>query len=186
MLAAASAQAQADAVPGYIVLERGDTLRGSIKPIGVGDLTRGVYFQPGTAPESRLYPVKVLRAVGMTGGPRYETRKMTRMLGGDTLRVLMEPLIKGRANLLRSAYDPHYNQIDRVYANSLALRFYYIERGSGPYRAPFQLTENNFRESLRSLFSDCPNPPVVKGPFTEANLLKLITEYNTCSDRFSN
>lgn len=181
LLATSAAQAQQRFQPGYLVLERGDTVRGLVEAPTRSMATRGVYFRKSAATEPQLYPIKTVRSLRVAEGKTYVVRKMQPVMGHDTLRLFMEPLARGRATLYRSPYNALANDPGAVYANQLSFSYYYIEQASTPNRPPYLLQASTFRTDLRSLFSDCPSGPAVTGKFTEENLTKLVQQYNACA-----
>lgn len=183
ILSFSAAQAQKRFQPGYIVLQRGDTVRGIVEAPTRSTVARGVLFRKNAdATDKVFYPVKTIRAVGLTGGKSYVMHKMQPVMKHDTLCLLLEPLAQGRANLYRSTYNPLTNNPEATYANQFSFVYYYIERPINKEIAPYLLLENTFREALRNVFSDCLTAPVVTGKFNEQNLLHLVQQYNTCSD----
>ncbi|MDO7884097.1 hypothetical protein [Hymenobacter cheonanensis] len=181
LLAAPAAQAQQRFQPGYLVLERGDTVRGLLEAPTRSMATQGVYFRKSAATEPQFYPIKAVRSLRVVEGKTYVVRKMQPMMGHDTLRLFMEPLAQGRATLYRSSYNALANDPNAVFANQLSFAYYYIGQASTPGRPPYLLQSNTFRSDLRSLFSDCPSAPAVSGKFTEDNLTRLVQQYNACT-----
>lgn len=174
------AQAQGRFQPGYVVLTRGDTLRGLVQAPTRSTVARGVALRKSPpATDQVFYPVVAVRAVSLTGGKRYMMRKMLPVIFHDTLRLLLEPLVQGRANLYRTGYNLYGNAMTDAYANQLAAVYYYAEAGNNT-AYPTLLQEKTFRQNLASLFSECPGAPAVKGQFSEANLVRLVQQFNAC------
>ena len=180
LLTCRTARAQDKFRPGYVVLTRGDTLRGLVRVPTRNTVARGVVFRKILlATDQVFHPVASLRAVSLTGGKSYVMRKMLPVMRRDTLRLLLEPLMQGRANLYRSSYS-FRNSPDDVYLNEFSSLYYYVEAAANPARPPYLLQLNTFRKDLNSLFSDCPSAPAVTGKFSEENLVRLVREYNAC------
>lgn len=181
LLATAPARAQQRFQPGYLVLERGDTVRGLLEAPTRSMATQGVYFRKSAATEPQLYPIKTVRSLRLAAGKTYVVRKMQPVMRHDTLRLFMEPLAQGRATLYRSPYNALANDPGAVYANQLSFSYYYIGQEKTPNRPPYLLQSSTFKADLRSLFSDCPSAPAVTGKFTEDNLTRLVQQYNACA-----
>lgn len=179
------AQAQGRLQPGYVVLLRGDTLRGLLEAPTRNTVMRGVDFKPSASPADKtFYPIKLLRAAGLTGGRNYVVRKMQPMMFHDTLRILLEPLVRGRVTLYRSSRNVFTNNPEEeMFGNSLSKDYYYVEHSNMSARPPFLLNPNRIRDELGALFSDCPKAPAITGKFEEPNLVQLVRQYNACPAR---
>ncbi|GAA3990278.1 hypothetical protein GCM10022407_38500 [Hymenobacter antarcticus] len=168
------------------MLQRGDTLRGLLVAPTRSTVARGVIFRTdGKTAAEAFYSVKLLRGLGLTGGKKYVVRKMLPTMRRDTLRLLLEPLAQGQANLYRSSYNLFTNNTDEVYSNQFSLLYYYVESTANLTRPPYLLQANTFRSDLTSLFSDCTSAPAITGKFSEANLIKLVQEYNRCTSHLT-
>ena len=180
-----SAQAQGRFQPGYVVLLRGDTLRGFVETPTRNTVMRGVEFKNNAGQVDNIfYPIKALRAAGLTGGRSYVVRKMQPMMFHDTLRILLEPLVRGRATLFRSARNVFTNNPEEdIFGNSFTNSYYYVERMNTTSRPPFLLRADRFRDDLGALFRDCPTAPPITGKFEEANLVHLMQQYNSRSTK---
>lgn len=177
-----TARAQKRFQPGYLVLQRGDTVRGLLEAPTQNTVARGVVFRKNdAAADDIFYPVKLIRGLRLASGKTYVVRKMLPVMKRDTLRLLLEPLAQGRANLYRSAYSLYTNNINKVYSNQFSELYYYVESSANPTRFPYLLQADTFRQNLRSLFSDCASAPAITGKFDEANLVRLMQEYNSCT-----
>jgi hypothetical protein len=172
--------------PGYVVLQSGDTLRGLVEAPTQNTVARGVKFRSNEKTSNEaFYPVRIIKGLRLASGKTYVMRKMLPVLGRDTLRLLLEPLAQGRANLYRSYYRLFTNNLDEVYANQFSLVSYYVETTVHPTRPPYLLQESTFHSDLASLFRDCPSAPDITGRFNEANLVRLLQEYNNCTTRLT-
>lgn len=180
LLGAPAAQAQRFQ-PGYLVLGRGDTLRGLLEPPTRSTATQGVNFRKSSATAPHLYPIKELRSLRLAEGKTYEVRKMQPMIRRDTLRLLLETLVRGRATLYRSPYNALASDPGLQYTNPLSQVYFYIAEDKTPNRPPYLMQASTFKTDLRSLFSDCPTAPAVTGKFTEDNLTRLVQQYNACT-----
>ena len=181
-----TAQAQKQFQPGYLVLQRGDTLRGLLEAPTRSTVARGVKFRKNEKPtDNTFYPVRMIRGLRLASGKSYVTRKMLPVMQRDTLRLLLEPLAQGPANLYRSSYTLYTNNLDEVYSNQFSLVYYYVDITAIPTRPPYLLQSTTFRSDLASLFSDCSSAPAITGKFNEANLVRLVQEYNNCTSRFT-
>lgn len=168
--------------PGYLVLQRGDTLRGLLEAPTRNTVARGVLLRKSEkSADNVFYPVKLIRGLRLASGKTYVVRKMLPVMRGDTLRLLLEPLAQGRANLYRSFYNLFTNNMDEVYSNQFSIPYYYIESSANLIRLPFLLQANTFRKDLSILFSDCPTAPAATGKFNELNLIQLVQQYNACT-----
>ena len=177
-----TARAQKRFQPGYLVLQRGDTVRGLVEVPTQNTVARGVALRKPDAPTDDIfYPVKLIRSLRLANGKTYVVRKMLPVIKRDTLLLLLEPLAQGRANLYRSAYSLYTNNINKVYSSQFSELYYYIESSANPTRFPYLLQADTFRQDLRSLFSDCTSAPTITGKFDEANLVRLMQEYNSCT-----
>lgn len=175
-------QAQKRFRPGYLVLQRGDTVRGVLEAPTRNTVARGVILRKSDKPTDEVfYPVKEIRSLRFTEGKTYVVRKMLPVMLHDTLRLLLEPLVQGNANLYRSGYSLYSNGTDEVFANQFSLIYYYIESSANLNRPPYLLQTNTFRQALGMLFSNCSTAPAVTGKFNEANLIRLVRQYNTCT-----
>ncbi|AMR29194.1 hypothetical protein A0257_20245 [Hymenobacter psoromatis] len=186
LLVAPAAQAQKQYQPGYLVLQRGDTLRGLLETPTIGTVARGVKLKKNSAAEPVFYPVKIVKALHLASGRTYLERTMQPVAFGDTLHLLLEPLVRGRATLYRSLYNVFANNADVLALSTFYTMYYYIERHTEHVefdRPPYLLQSSTFRSDLRSLFSDCPHAPAVTGKFVEANLISLTQQYNACTGR---
>jgi hypothetical protein len=181
LFATSAAQAQQRFQPGYLVVERGDTVRGLLEAPTRSMVTQGVYFRKNAATEPQLYPIKVVRSLHVAEGKTYVVRKMQPVIHHDTLRLFMEPLVQGRATLYCSSFNSLANDPGAVFANQFSFSYYYIEQENTPNRPPYLLQSSTFKSDLRSLFSDCPNAPAITGKFTADNLIKLVQQYNACA-----
>jgi len=169
--------------PGYLVLQRGDTLRGLLEAPTRSTVAFGVRFRKSaTTPVQPRYLIKQVRGLRLDNGKAYVMRRMQPVMGGDTLCLLLEPLVQGRATLYRSGYDVFSHNPDEVYANSFSLIYYYLEPARTAARPPYLLSSRSFQANLTSAFRDCPSAPTVGGSFTEANLVRLVRAYNACSE----
>ncbi len=121
-----------------------------------------------------------MRSLALAGGKTFVMRKMLPVMMRDTLCLLLETLVQGRANLYRSYYNIYSNDPDEVFANQFTLVYYYLERAADPKRPPHLLQLRTFRQDLRRLFIDCPTAPAITGKFKEPNLMRLVREYNAC------
>jgi hypothetical protein len=168
--------------PGYLVLQRGDTLRGSFELPTRNTVMTGVTFKRNPQDADKvLYPLKVIRGIKFTGGKTYVVRKMQPMMRHDTLRILLETLVSGRANLYRSSRNVFTNNPEEeMFGNSLTSFYYYIERAAETKRPPYLLNSASFRQELSTVFSDCVSAPAVTGKFLEPNLIQLVRQYNAC------
>ena len=181
LLTCPTVRAQNPFQPGYMVLTRGDTLRGMVQAPTRSTVARGVKFrQAPPATDKVFYPVASLRAVGITGGKSYVVRKMMPVMRHDTLRLLLETLVQGRASLYRSSYSLFTNNPNEVFANQSSLVNYYVESAGNRTRPPSLLQANTFRRDLASLFNDCVPASAVTGKFNELNIIKLVKKYNNC------
>jgi hypothetical protein len=181
-----TAQAQKRMQSGYIVFAHGDTLRGELEVPTRSTVARGVMFRSDSnSSDKQFYPIKKLHSLHLMNGRTYMVRKMLPVANRDTLRLLLERLAYGRANLYRTTYNLFANNPDEVYANQSTLIYYYIERAVERTHAPYLLQATTFRNDLRSLFSDCPNAPNITGKFSESNLLQLVQQYNACQDKLT-
>ena len=179
------ARGQGSFQPGYLVLLRGDTLRGLVATPTRNTVMRGVEFKKSVGEANKIfYPNKLVRAVQLTGGKTYLMRKMQPMMLHDTLRILLEPLVQGRATLFRSSRNVFSNDSDaEMFGNSFSSVYYYVERVNTTTRPPFLLNPTHFRENLDALFADCPTAPTITGKFEEPNLVHLVRQYNSCPAR---
>ena len=184
-LSSSVAWAQGRFQPGYVVLLRGDTLRGLVEVPTHSTVMRGVDFRKSAGEANKIfYPIKLLRGVQLTGGKTYLVRKMQPLMLHDTLRILLEPLAQGRATLFRSSRNVFSNNPeDEMYGNPFTSTYYYVERANTTTRPPFLLHPTRFREELSALFSDCPVAPAITGKFEEPNLVRLVRQYNACPAR---
>ena len=175
-------QAQKRFQPGYLVLQRGDTLHGSFEAPTRNTVMLGVTFKKNPQDADKLvYQLKLIRSLQITGGKTYMVRKMQPIMGRDTLRILLEPLVLGRANLYRSSRNVFTNNPEEeMFGNSLSSVYYYIEHGTETKRPPYLLNSSSYRQDLSSLFSDCGAAPAVAGKFSESNLIQLVRQYNAC------
>ena len=149
LLTCPAARAQNPFRSGYVVLTRGDTLRGLVQTPTRSTVARGVDFKQNQAATSAaFYPVSSLRAVSITGGKSYVVRKMLPVMRRDTLRLLLETLVQGRANLYRSSYNLFSNNPNEVFANQLSLVYYYVESAANQIRPPYLLQANTFQRDL--------------------------------------
>ena len=172
--------------PGYLVLQRGDTVRGQLVAPTRSTMARGVLFRRDEKTVDEIfYSVKLLRGVSLTGGKKYVVRKMLPIMRRDTLRLLLEPLAQGQANLYLSTYNLYTNHLDEVYSNLFSTLYYYVESAANPTRPPYLLQSTTFRSDLASLFSDCSSAPAITGKFSEVNLIRLVQEYNTCASHLT-
>ena len=177
-----TAQAQKRFQPGYLVLQRGDTVRGLLEAPTQNTVARGVILRKNDTPTNDIfYPVKLIRGLRLVSGKTYVMRKMLPVMRRDTLRLLLEPLAQGRANLYRSSYSLHTTSMNKVYSNQFSGLYYYVESSGNPTRLPYLLQADTFRQDLRNLFSDCTSAPAITGKFDEANLVRLMQEYNSCT-----
>lgn len=167
--------------PGYLVLMGGDTLRGLVEAPTRNTVMWGVNFKKNAGEVNKIfYSIKVIQAIQLTGGKTYLMRKMQPMMFHDTLRILLEPLVQGRATLFRSSRNVYSNNPEEeMFGNSFSSVYYYIERVDTT-RPPFLLSPTRFWENLGALFADCPTAPAITGKFEESNLVHLMQQYNTC------
>ena len=167
--------------PGYLVLQRGDTLRGILEAPTRNTVARGVVLRKSEKPaEEVFYPVKIIRGLSLTGGKTYVMRKMLPIMRHDTLCLLLEPLVQGKATLYRSGYSLYTNDPDEAFANQFSIVYYYIETATNRIRPPYLLQANTFRQDLSRLFSNCPTASAITGKFSEPNLVHLVQQYNAC------
>ena len=166
--------------PGYLVLQRGDTVRGIFEAPTRNTVARGVVLRKSEkTAEEVFYPVKTIRGLSLTGGKTYVMRKMLPLMRRDTLCLLLEPLVQGTATLYRSGYSLYTND-NEAFANQFSIVYYYIEAANNLIRPPYLLQENTFRQDLRRLFNNCPAAPAITGKFSEPNLVHLVQQYNAC------
>lgn len=175
-------QAQQRFQPGYLILQLGDTVRGYVEAPTRNTVMLGVAFKKTPQEAAKVvYPLKSVRSLQLTGGKTYVMRRMQPTMRHDTLRILLEPLVQGRANLYRSSRNVFTNSPEEeMFANSFTSVYYYIERSTETKRPPYLLNSNSYRQDLRSLFSDCGAAPAVTGKFSETNLIQLVRQYNAC------
>ncbi|WBA41677.1 outer membrane beta-barrel protein [Hymenobacter canadensis] len=161
-------------IPGYVVNERGDTLRGTIQSSRVIS-ENGIRFRPAGSTEVTEYLPTQIRAFGLDDRRRFLVRKLVlprkayaQLPVRDTAAtsVYLQQLTTGAANLYRLDFEG-------------STRFLIAMPTSGLVN----LEAVNFRIVLQTLFSSCP-AAVAQIPRTrleENSLTQLVLSYSSCT-----
>lgn len=188
----ATAQAQADFRPGYILPLSGDTVRGLADYRGGVRNAEVCRFRPTADAEAVSYGPTQLRGYGLQSGHHYRTQLLTAI---DSVqyqavppprRVFMDVLVSGPLNLyqLRSRTG-----IDRFFvvpaAQDAALPVTELIPSRHPgsdYLTRAYLRANLYRGVLTELMVDCPTVrmEVASVPFTASALTSTVQRYNAC------
>ncbi len=178
--AAPEAVAQPNYQPGYVVMSTGDTLRGLVNDRAEMKNARECSFKavPDEAP--RQYGPEQLNGYGFTTGKMYESRRI-RLDSVTVATVFVELLVKGRLSLY------HYKVGDRYFAEKppeelreLTRVEKRIERDGIPYVVVHAL----YKGTLTYMTLDCPRlkRKIDRLPLDLDDLLRVVQEYNACSD----
>ena len=160
--------------PGYIIPLQGDTVRGFVEPLARFVTAQGIGFRTAASTPSQRYQPEQLRGFGLAGGKSYVTRPV--LLGTrDTLRVFLEHLIAGGANLYRLDYEIQ-RAVDPMSLQRYNTTFYYIDLNG---TMPLLLQEETYRGMLKNVFSACPAvsaKPISR--FDQPHLVEAVLRYN--------
>lgn len=185
---------------GYLVLQRGDTLRGEVENDFWEEPPRVVRFRPGATAPSTAYAARQLRSVYLASG---------RLLRNELLPI--DRNAESRMTYLRPSAERR-QQPDSVLADVLVLgpasllgialhdtKHFFVQRPGQPY---LEMTErrylktqngtesivdaNDFKTQLLLYFGDCEAVTTLlpTTPFTEAGLRRVAQAFNQqCSER---
>lgn len=161
-------------IPGYVVNERGDTLRGTIQSSRVIS-ENGIQFKPTGSPEVVEYLPTQIRAFGLDDRRRFLVRRLSvprRSYAQDpvrdttTVKVFLQQLTTGAANLYRLDFEGNTRFLVAMPTSGLV-----------------NLEAVNFRIVLQTLFGSCPAAAarISRTRLDENSLTDLVLNYATCT-----
>jgi hypothetical protein len=192
-LALAANQVQAQVFqPGWVLLAKGDTLRGEVEDNAWEEAPERVRFRAAAGAAIETYTVPTIRAFRLREGRffRLETLPLdrgaqkqlsylapwlTRKPQPETF--LVEVLVDGPASLLRTAVaDVQHYYVRRAGqpALELAERYYLREQDGRQTMAD----GNNYKGELLTYFGDCPAAAQAIGRFEASALVAVVQAYN--------
>lgn len=178
-LAPATARAQADFRPGYIVKLAGDTVRGEVDYRGAAFSATRCRFRPTAGVAETTFEPSDLRGYGLS----QEQKAYASFALPDTVaHFFLETVVRGPASLY---YFRDGQQHDRFYITTasfplteLIYRKVRVARGGSVY-----LNEQNiFRNTLAQALAGCPavQRKLTVLSFYERDLAKAVVAYNQC------
>ncbi len=181
------AYAQKSVLPGYVITQAGDTLKGQVRDRSDARNNLSVEFESNAG--VTIYTPEQLKGYGINGQKKYTSTNITTLTylpegGTDTTRsvVFLQQLVEGPVSLyfLKTNREP-----DR----------FYLERGPGNFSelvkdkrivkkhgVPHQRTLNFYQDTLRQVFAACPDlaKKTSQLDFVVQDLSKAFMKYNAC------
>lgn len=194
LLGAASAQAQTNFRPGYVVTLAGDTLKGEVDSRGAQRNARLSRFRTSKAAPITEYRPQQLRGYGFTGDRVYQTetvllsdslsRNAIYKLKIDTLQrpSFLEALVLGPASLLflRDEHnkDHYYLRMAGKPVQELIQNTHEVVENSVTYRGK----THEYRRTLAAATQQCPaiQSAITTVRFGQNGLADLVQRYNDC------
>lgn len=187
LLSSASAWAQTNFRPGYVLPLSGDTLRGEVDFRGERRNAALCRFRPAAGDASVEYKPEQLRGYGFSGGRDYQSQPLPT---GAYSPVFVQVLVAGKASVYRFTTEDDEE-------------LYYAQASAAPTLQPLiqrdtTITEVNpqtrsetktrtrlypFRNVLWTLMADCPavQTTLTHAELTESYLVKTFSAYNACA-----
>jgi hypothetical protein len=164
--------AQIQSVPGYVVTNNRDTLRGFIENRSKKSDYKVCYFRKGIKEKSTAYTPNDIIAFGLTNLKYYETITVKDKLGKDQL-AFAGILLPGRASLFRYG--------EEMYLRHDSLGIYNLH-----FNTIRDLTGmNKVRGKLNFIFSDCKKGKRIAWDsiiLTDEKITELVKNYNICKN----
>lgn len=178
----ATALAQADFRPGYVLPTSGDTLRGEVDYRGNQRSSRLCRFRPSAGAPTTEYRPEQLRGYGFPSGRHFETRYV-RFAGTDSTQLFLQRLVTGNVNLYAVRGDQGQDH-------------YFVAKAGGPLRPlgqafeeisidgmRYQQTSRTYQTVLAEVFYDClpARAALSKVRLSAGDLTKAVQGYNACN-----
>lgn len=162
---------------GYVVLERGDTLRGQLRACDGADCELTIGFQHQDS--QRVYTTRDLRAYGFDNGVHFIRIYVEGFAADNAPVAFARVMAEGKAKLLRL----HGSTIERVSNASKVGNFRYylvVDNTISILRA------NNLARTLEGLTSDCASltTELRSVKMTQKHLVNFVNKYNQCTGSY--
>ncbi len=181
------AHAQKNVLPGYIITQAGDTLKGQVRDRSDAQNNLSVEFH-GTAGVT-VYTPEQLKGYGITGQKKYTSTNITTLSypphgGTDTTRsvVFLQQLIEGPLSLYclktHRERDRFFLRRDSGNFSELVQEKRIVEIKGNPH----QRTLNFYQDTLSQVFAACPDlaKKMSRLDFVAVDMSKAFIEYNAC------
>ena len=184
---ATSAHAQAGFRAGYVVPLTGDTLRGQVQEMGALRNTLACRFRLAPAAAITDYTPADLRAYGLAGLARYETRRVPpadSTQGPAPRRLFVEVLVSGPAQLYSCRDVPGRTRYLLAVGGPEARLRELAERRVRTFANGSEVYETRalYRDTLAAALRACPAVQVQlpRLTFQQAALARVVAGYNAC------
>jgi hypothetical protein len=170
LLASGSSLAQIEIAPGFIVMKKGDTIRGFVENRTKNSDYKVCYFRAGKKEKSKVYTPNDLLAYGITSLKYFETIT-PKDENGNAVPIFATMVIGGRASLFETKKD-----------------LYLRHDSLGTWNITFKglrdmLAMNKVRRLMNLAFSDCKKGMAVRWDsivLNDKKMRELVNRYNAC------
>ncbi len=163
-------------IPGYIVTQQGDTLRGFIDY--QSSAKSAFDFRTSADGETKAYGTSDIVGFGIVDGKSFKVKELP--FGSGRSTVFAEVLVRGRANLYR--YENNFFIEKDTVLRALTQSTRDVANKPGEKQGQYQLVQKQYAGILNVLFLDCQgmSNDVMNVKLSERDLTRITTRYNRC------